>query len=448
MVPLTCRLLISVASLWVPRPKRTEWKREWAAELWHRAEAGADAQELLRRASGVFRDAAWFRENERKQNGTDLFGAPLRMETIFMAACVLVALFSGAFLAPRLPYADAERLVSFERDVAFMGALDTFMSPKLPGVLKKSPLFTGVGLYRVLRDPVLGLRVSRNFFDVLGAKPVLGRTFIDTDGSDVVVLPYDVWRGRLHGDPAVIGKIAMIDQKPHTIVGVMPRDFWFRTTRFQYFAPFSWRTTSAGAIGRLKPGVTLETAIPEVRKEALTVEPLWYSKVLRLQPMLVDYRMGDLLFALEVALLAAALGMGFLILKGLGRRPRYWLMLGARIVLVVFGLAMLRLSLSRPRASAALSWEIFAFWTFLLLCCAAVCLLVTDHRARCLVCLSKLRKPVPIGSWSSQILDQPATEYLCPEGHGTLYVAETGNAPDYWTVLDDSWRDLFTHTKP
>jgi hypothetical protein len=445
MVPLTCRFLISVASLWVPHSKRTEWKREWAAELWHRAEAGADPQELLRRASGVFRDAAWFRENERKQHGADLFRVPLRMEALFMAACVLVALLSGAFRSPRLPYADAGRLVTFERDVAFMGALDSFMSPKLPGVLKKSPLFDGVGLYRVLRDPVLGMRVSRNFFDVLGAKPLLGRTFLDTDPSDVVVLPFDIWRSRLHADPAAIGKIAMIDQKPHTILGVMPRDFWFRSTRFQYFAPFSWRTTSGGAIGRLKRGVTLEAAIPEVRKQAQQVEPLWFSKVLRLQPMLVDYRLGDLRFALEIAALGAVLGMGFLVLKGNGRRLRYCLMLGARIVLVVFGLAMLRLSFSHPRASAALSWEIFAFWTFLLLCCAAICLLVTDHRERCLVCLSKLRKPVPIGSWSSQILDQPATEYLCPEGHGTLYVAETGNAPDYWTVLDDSWRDLFAH---
>ena len=146
MVPLTCRFLISVASLWVPKPKRAEWKREWAAELWHRAEAGADAEELFRRASGVFRDAAWFRENERKQNGTDLFRAPLRAEAIFLALCVLVAVLSGAFRAPQLPYADAGRLVTFERDVAFMGALDTFMSPRLPGVLKKSPLFDGVGL--------------------------------------------------------------------------------------------------------------------------------------------------------------------------------------------------------------------------------------------------------------------------------------------------------------
>ena len=197
----------------------------------------------------------------------------------------------------------------------------------------------------------------------------------------------------------------------------------------------------------MKPGVTLETAIPEVRKEALQVEPAWFSKALRLQPLLVDYRFGDLLFAFEIAAAGALLGMGFLILKGLGRRPRYWLMLGGRIMLVVFGLAMLRLSISHPRAAAAMSWEIFAFWTFLLLCSAAIFLLVIDHRERCLVCLSKLRKPVPIGSWSSQILDQPATEYLCPEGHGTLYVAETGNAPDYWTVLDDSWRDLFAHTK-
>src|SRR5580700_4836882 len=104
MVPFTCRLLISAASLWVPKPKRTEWKREWLAELWHRAEVGADSKELFRRASGVFRDAAWFRETERKQNGIDLFRTPLRVEAIFLAACLLVALLCGAFQSPRLPY--------------------------------------------------------------------------------------------------------------------------------------------------------------------------------------------------------------------------------------------------------------------------------------------------------------------------------------------------------
>jgi hypothetical protein len=48
--------------------------------------------------------------------------------------------------------------------------------------------------------------------------------------------------------------------------------------------------------------------------------------------------------------------------------------------------------------------------------------------------------------WSSPILDQPGTEYVCPDGHGMLYIAETRNDTDYWTGLDETWQDLFVHT--
>ena len=54
--------------------------------------------------------------------------------------------------------------------------------------------------------------------------------------------------------------------------------------------------------------------------------------------------------------------------------------------------------------------------------------------------------PVRLGSWSSLILDRPATEYVCPAGHGVLFVSEALHDADQWTVLDDSWRDLFAET--
>ena len=71
---------------------------------------------------------------------------------------------------------------------------------------------------------------------------------------------------------------------------------------------------------------------------------------------------------------------------------------------------------------------------------------ITDQRRRCPVCLYRLVMPVTMGSWAS-IYDPAATELVCDQGHGSLALqeSETGaaGAPDRWTVLDSSWRELF-----
>ena len=68
--------------------------------------------------------------------------------------------------------------------------------------------------------------VSANFFDVLGMKPLHGRTFIDTDddlGSEaVLVLSHAYWQEKFAGDKAVVGKVVEMNDRIHTIVGVLP----------------------------------------------------------------------------------------------------------------------------------------------------------------------------------------------------------------------------------
>ena len=80
---------------------------------------------------------------------------------------------------------------------------------------------------------------------------------------------------------------------------------------------------------------------------------------------------------------------------------------------------------------------------FVALFCRAVRWSFTDQRNRCPVCLRRLAMPVAVGSWAS-VLDPPATELLCSEGHGALCRAETGiSEPDRWVELDSSWRAMF-----
>ncbi len=76
-----------------------------------------------------------------------------------------------------------------------------------------------------------GVKASADLFHVLGAEPVLGRTFTVAEqqpGRDhVAVLSYDVWQAQFGGNPAVLGRTLRVDEAPVTIIGVMPRGFSF-----------------------------------------------------------------------------------------------------------------------------------------------------------------------------------------------------------------------------
>jgi len=72
--------------------------------------------------------------------------------------------------------------------------------------------------------------VSGNYFAVLGVKPALGRLFSDGDnrtpqGHPLAILSYDFWRNRLGGDPAVLGRVLLVDEQPLTVIGVAAAGF-------------------------------------------------------------------------------------------------------------------------------------------------------------------------------------------------------------------------------
>ena len=78
-------------------------------------------------------------------------------------------------------------------------------------------------------ERLAGMRVSWNYFDMLGARPALGRTFRkDEDHPDryrVLVLSDGLWRRRFNADPSVIGRILRMNDQQFEVVGVMPADF-------------------------------------------------------------------------------------------------------------------------------------------------------------------------------------------------------------------------------
>src|SRR5947199_114486 len=121
-----------------------------------------------------------------------------------------------------------------------------------------------------------GGRVTWNFFDALGAKPILGRTFIPDDDRSgaphVCILGEGLWQGRYAGNPKIIGRNITVGGEAYTVIGVMPGTFQFPLMGIaNLWTPLALtdkqRADRSGswlpAFGRLKPGVTQEQAEAE-----------------------------------------------------------------------------------------------------------------------------------------------------------------------------------------
>jgi predicted permease len=130
--------------------------------------------------------------------------------------------------------------------------------------------------------------VSANFFDVLGVKPLLGRTFVasdDTPNSNaVLILSYDYWKTRHGGDTRIVGTVFEMNNRPHTVIGVLPpipqypveNDVYMPTSQCPFRssrgAIANRRARLMTAFGRLKFGVPLEQAQADLSTVAGQIE--------------------------------------------------------------------------------------------------------------------------------------------------------------------------------
>jgi putative ABC transport system permease protein len=131
-------------------------------------------------------------------------------------------------------------------------------------------------------EQLAGGRLSQGLLEILGVAPMLGRTFASAEdspgGNPVVILGHGLWQRRFSGDPNIIGKTVMINSASRTVIGVMPAGFRFPEVA-DLWVPLAlddkvWTRTDRGlsAIARLKPGVTIEQARPEMAAVAGQIE--------------------------------------------------------------------------------------------------------------------------------------------------------------------------------
>jgi predicted permease len=232
--------------------------------------------------------------------GQDLrFGArQLRKNPGFTAVAVLTlalgigantAMFSlvnGVLLKP-LPYRDSDRLVSLSENQREQG--QDYVNLTAPGFTdwrRQSTVFEDLAAYQPggfdltgTGDParLSGIRASASLFPLLRVQPELGRGFTQAEdtfeGDRVAVIAHRLWRERFGSATNVLGKKITLDGNSYTIVGIMSDGFWFAGLDADIWLPMAfepWEMENRGghnyqAIGRLKPGVTLDAARAEMK---------------------------------------------------------------------------------------------------------------------------------------------------------------------------------------
>jgi predicted permease len=186
---------------------------------------------------------------------------------------------------------------------------------------------------------------SANLFEMLEARPMMGRTFVPADGEAghtmVVMLSAKLWREFYHGDRQIIGRTVPVNGAPHTVIGVMPEGFAFpaNTGDSTIWTPLPVNdkemqdrgSAMLSVMGRMRPGVHLDDARREMNSihEQLRKE---YPKDEGTNPVQVerysDRMTGSVrsaILALDGAvfavwLIACANAAGLLLARGNGRR--------------------------------------------------------------------------------------------------------------------------------
>src|SRR5580700_4589737 len=231
-----------------------------------------------------------------------------RTPTLTSVALISIALTIGAtgvvftavksvLIAP-LPYKNAGDLVQLRTENTKFGKshADWVAWSDAQDILRSNRTFESIGVYQYrlfnlsgdagsLPEALYGLGVTANMFSTLGVAPMLGRNILPEEDrpnrNNEMILSYGLWTRRFNSDRGIIGKSVEVNGHSCTIIGVMPPDFDFpmrlaTTVRtpsqhMEFWAPLGLdpakedRNTGAGAVARLRKGVSLEQAEQDVK---------------------------------------------------------------------------------------------------------------------------------------------------------------------------------------
>jgi len=279
--------------------------------------------------------------------------------TLALGMGVNTVIFSAVYavLLKPLPFKDSDRLVFIDKKNPPRGWVRNPTSPAeilawrnesgvfedVAAFTQSSCVLTGAG--EAEEDPCEV--ASANLFPLLGATPVRGRAFSadedKPDGPRVVILSCGLWQRRLGADDAVIGRAIELNGASYTVVAVMPANFSHLYAPPYGTVPEMW-VSGIGlspehtwndyfAIGRLKPGISLQQAAAQLDQVSVRIEQVhpdlkgWRADLMSLRVMLS----GDTLSALVilmgavifVLLIACANMANLLLARGASRASEF-----------------------------------------------------------------------------------------------------------------------------
>ena len=202
------------------------------------------------------------------------------------ANAAIFSIVNGVLLRP-LPFPDSSRIVTIWETDANRNIVRGTASPaEFLDWREMNHSFTELSGWRSLlftitgsgdAEQVHGSQVSGNFFRMLGVGPVIGRDFSSEDEKpgreQVAILTYALWQRHYGGDSSVIGKSILLDEKPYTIIGILPRSFslYGVAPELDIWVPFAFNRAQLNRenhelviFGRLRPGVPLHQAQAEM----------------------------------------------------------------------------------------------------------------------------------------------------------------------------------------
>ena len=212
-----------------------------------------------------------------RQSRSFTFVAVMTLALGIGATTAMFSVLYGVLLRP-LPYPEPDRLVEMAGGYQGQAGEMAVTHQEFRFLHEQSPVFqyvaatTPVGFNVFTGSEAVrasGLRVSRDYFRVLGVAPAVGREFLAEEdqpgGARAVVLSHGFWQRRINGDASIVGRAISLDGEPYTVVGVMPAGFQ-SLPAVDVWSTLAQVGQSIGGgenlqvIGRLKPGLTLAGA--------------------------------------------------------------------------------------------------------------------------------------------------------------------------------------------
>ena len=214
------------------------------------------------------------------------------------ANTAVFSIFSAALLRP-LPYSNPDRVVvlwetkrqytgSYQSDRMTIAAANFSDWKHQNHVFKQMVLVDGARYNMtgaVTTEKVTALQVQAGFFNLLGSRPQVGRTFNseeDKPGADrVAVLSAALWNRQFGRQTRLVGQTITLDGQIYTVIGVMPSDFVFPVAKFNLWVPLAMNPQrwaegrdghEYGVVARLRDGVSLKQAQTEMGSIAASLE--------------------------------------------------------------------------------------------------------------------------------------------------------------------------------